>query len=60
MSESIQRLALLMVSLTLILYITASQFDVSEIKTIVLWFLSAATVEGGLGVVKSFNSKPKE
>lgn len=57
MSESMQRLALLMVSLTVILWITASKFDASEIKTLVLWFLSSASVEGGIATFKNLRDK---
>lgn len=48
-----------MIALTTILAITASQFDASEVKTIVLWFLSAATVEGGIGAIKSYKDTMK-
>lgn len=44
------KLAILMATLTGILYVTANHFDASELKTIVSYFLAAAGIEG-LGVV---------
>lgn len=54
---SILRLTILMIVLTLILYFNASDFDATEIKTLTQYFLAAASLEGGVAVVKSMVSK---
>lgn len=45
------RLSILMLTLVLVLWLQASNFDQTEIKAIILIFLAAAGVEGGLQVV---------
>ena len=45
---SFLRLLVLMVSLTVVLYVNASNFDATEIRTLVTMFLLAASAEGGL------------
>jgi len=57
---SILRLTILMIVLSLILYFNASDFDATEIKTLTQYFLAAASLEGGVAVVKSMISKGKE
>lgn len=54
---SILRLTILMILLSLILYFNASDFDATEIKTLTQYFLAAASLEGGVAVVKSLISK---
>lgn len=54
---SILRLTILMGVLSLILYVNASDFDATEIKTLTQYFLAAASLEGGVAVVKSLVSK---
>lgn len=54
---SILRLTILMIVLSLILYFNASDFDATEIKTLTQYFLAAASLEGGVAVVKSLISK---
>ena len=48
---SLLRVAILMAALTAILFLTASNFDATEIRTIVLTFLFAAGTEG---TIKTF------
>jgi len=57
---SLLRLTILMIVLSLILYFNASDFDATEIKTLTQYFLAAASLEGGVAVVKSMISKGKE
>jgi hypothetical protein len=57
---SILRLTILMMVLTCILYFNASDFDATEIKTLTQYFLAAASLEGGVAVVKSMIGKNKE
>ena len=54
------RLAILMLVLTLILYFNASDFDATEIRALTQYFLAAASLEGGVAVVKSMIGKNKE
>lgn len=54
---SILRLTILMIVLSLILYFNASDFDATEIKTLTQYFLAAASLEGGVAVLKSVLSK---
>ena len=49
-----------MMVLTCILYFNASDFDATEIKTLTQYFLAAASLEGGVAVVKSMIGKNKE
>lgn len=51
------RLVILMLVLTSILYFNASDFDATEIKTLVQYFLAAVSLEGGVAVVKSIIGK---
>lgn len=53
---SLFRLMILMSVLTAILYFNASDFDATEIKTLAQYFLAAASLEGGVAVVKSIVS----
>jgi hypothetical protein len=46
-----------MIVLSLILYFNASDFDATEIKTLTQYFLAAASLEGGVAVLKSVMSK---
>jgi hypothetical protein len=59
-SESIMRLVILMVTLCVILWINATVFDATEIRTLVLFFLGAAGLEGGTGYLKNTFGKKKE
>lgn len=43
---ALARLAIMMLALTAVLYVTAAKFDETEMKTIVYVFLFAAGVEG--------------
>jgi len=47
------RLGIAMVALTTILWFTASSFDFTEVRTIILMFLDGATSEGFLGLIKT-------
>lgn len=51
--ESVIRLAILMLTLTAILWINASVFDATEIKALSMFFLGAAGLEGGTSYLKS-------
>lgn len=42
---NLARLCVLMIALTLILWMTASRFDATELRTIILTFIAAAGVE---------------
>ena len=57
---SIVRLVVLMTALTLVLWITATKFDQTEIKTIVYTFLAAASGEGAITVLKGVLHPKKE
>jgi len=50
---SIIRLGMLMIVLTAILWMNASKFDATEVKTLTQYFLAAASLEGGIMAVKS-------
>jgi hypothetical protein len=54
---SILRLCILMCVLTAILFFNASDFDATEIKTLTQYFMAAASLEGGVAIVKSVVSK---
>lgn len=54
---SIIRLVVLMAALTGVLYITATKFDQTEIKTIVYTFLAAASGEGAITLLKGVLNK---
>ena len=56
-SESLIRLAILMLTLTAILWINASKFDATEVKALVMFFLGAASLEGGTSYLKNIASK---
>lgn len=56
---SIIRLIVLMGALTLVLWITATKFDQTEIKTIVYTFLAAGAGEGAITMIKGAIGKPK-
>lgn len=58
-SESITRLIVLMVTLCFILWLNATVFDATEIRTLVLFFLGAAGLEGGTGYLKNVLHKNK-
>ena len=49
-----------MVTLCVILWINATVFDATEIRTLVLFFLGAAGLEGGTGYLKNTFGKKKE
>lgn len=53
---SILRLFILMLSLVTILYLTASKFDGTEIRTILYMFLATAGTEG---ILRSWITKQK-
>lgn len=51
--ESLIRLAILMATLTVILWSNASDFDATEIRALAVFFLGAASLEGATGFFKS-------
>lgn len=51
---SLCRLAILMVSLVLVLWMNASHFDVTEIRTIITMFIVAASAEGATSLLSHF------
>jgi hypothetical protein len=53
MAESTKRLLILMTTLTIILWINANSFDVTEVKSITMFFISMASIEGGTAYLKS-------
>lgn len=55
--ESLARLAILMATLTVILWTNASDFDATEIKALSLFFLGAAGLEGGTSFLKSLRGR---
>lgn len=50
---SIVRLAVLMGALIVVLYLTATKFDQTEIKTIIYTFFAAAGGEGAITAIKA-------
>ncbi len=52
----IVRLTILMTALTITLWLTASNFDYTEIRTIIITFLFAGTSEG---VLKAYQQRSK-
>ncbi len=60
--ESVIRLAILMLTLTAILWINSSVFDTTEIKALSMFFLGAASLEGGTSYLKAVfpRKKPNE
>jgi hypothetical protein len=57
---SLIRLAIVMVSLTIILYLCASQFDQTEIQTLVWAFIAIAGGEGLSQLLGRLTTKPKD
>ena len=55
--EGLIRLAILMLTLTAILWINASKFDSTEIKALSMFFLEAASIEGGTSYLKQVSGK---
>lgn len=53
---SFLRLLILMAALTIILWSNADDFDVTEIKSLVAYFLTAASIEGGSQFLKNMRS----
>ena len=51
---SVLRLLILMTALTIILYANASQFDVTELRTIITMFLFSTGIEGATQYARSF------
>lgn len=50
---AIVRLMVLMLTLTVVLYLTATKFDASELKVIMYMFIAAASGETAIGLLKS-------
>ena len=49
---SIVRLTVMMTALTTILYLTASKFDATELRTIVMTFVAGLGIEGGIRAIQ--------
>lgn len=54
--ESLVRLAILMAALTAILWSNANDFDATEIKSLAMFFLGSASIEGITGFLKLHKS----
>lgn len=54
------RLVVLMTALTAVLWLTASKFDSTEVRTISVVFVTAACGEAVIGYLKNTLAKPKE
>jgi len=54
---SLIRLFLLMSTLCVVLYLEASHFDVTELRSIVWVFIGAAGIEGAIHATKAFKEK---
>ena len=57
---AIIRLGMLMFVLTIVLWLNASKFDATEVKTLVEYFLVAASLEGGMMAAKSMFGGKKD
>lgn len=58
--ESIMRLTILMATLCVVLWLNASTFDATEVKALVMFFLGAASLEGGTSYIKNAFGKRVE
>jgi len=54
---SLLKVVVYMVSLTLILYLTASNFDFTEVRTLAMMFLVAGSTEGIVPLLRSLNKQ---
>lgn len=56
----IVRLVVLMIALSTVLYLTASNFDDTEIIALTGAFLAAASVEGGVRAIRGAMKEPEK
>lgn len=56
----IARLLIVMTALVVTLWLNASHFDETELKTIITMFIIAASAEGATGFISQFGNKGKE
>jgi len=54
------RLVVVMLTLSITLFLTASNFDKTEVQTIIITFLVAAGVESATSIVRKFQSKAED
>ena len=54
---AVLRFALLMTAMCVTLWLTASDFDATEVRTIATMFLAAGATEGGVQLIRMFQGK---